>query len=106
MAIPSYFKRLFREYVTGVGSSEVADQSPVQSVNSKTGDVTISSSAVEDVALVAGGDTKTVSSTSINLASAMEVNGELEVESGVTYAVGGAITGTGDLTGEGEIVSV
>lgn len=41
MAIPSYFKRLFREYVSGVGSSEVASQAPVQSVNSQTGDVTI-----------------------------------------------------------------
>jgi hypothetical protein len=41
MAIPSYFKKIFREYVTGVGSSEVADQAPVDQVNGKTGNVTI-----------------------------------------------------------------
>lgn len=42
MAIPSYFKRVIREYVTGEGSSEVSDQAPVQSVNSQAGDVSIS----------------------------------------------------------------
>jgi predicted metal-dependent enzyme (double-stranded beta helix superfamily) len=41
-SIPSPIRKWIRRYITGEGSSEIANQSPVQSVNSQTGDVTIS----------------------------------------------------------------
>jgi hypothetical protein len=40
--IPSPIRKWIKRYITGEGSSEIASQSPVQSVNSQTGDVTIS----------------------------------------------------------------
>lgn len=41
-SIPSPIRKWIRRYITGEGSNEIANQSPVQSVNSQTGDVTIS----------------------------------------------------------------
>lgn len=41
-SIPSPIRKWVRRYITGEGSEEIASQSPVQSVNSQTGDVTIS----------------------------------------------------------------
>jgi len=41
-SIPSPIRKWVREFITGEGSEEIASQSPVQSVNTQTGDVTIS----------------------------------------------------------------
>jgi hypothetical protein len=92
MAIPSYFKRLFREYVTGVGSSEVADQSPVQSVNSETGDVTINV-PVDSV----NGETGTVT------LSASDVNALADTYSAPVQSVNSE---TGDVTINAPVESV